>query len=183
MICLPYTPGRRLLLSFYAAIGASLLMLILAWAALSPASHPPWPAVAAVLMLLPLLGLSAAGLAAYRAWNRCARAVAALSRGCVLRLCYVLVLLPAGVQRPLLTVERPAAPTSGWYPKARVTPLTYAPRPRARDSREAGWRALTGWAAATGNRWACALVPFLVLLNLLDTQADAEVPREIYTLF
>ena len=141
--------------------------------------------VAAILVgAVPLVRPREAGRL-YRLWVRASRLYARTARYLVLALCYGMVFVAVGVAGSALRLRRPEAGDSLWEAGRTLTTDTYRSQHETAKASESGsrWRAVVTWAAESGNAWAFALVPFLLLSVALDTDEEAPYPVGIYTLF
>lgn len=188
MISLP-TPRSRatvrgfwLVSSLAVGIGTGLVM------AVAEASAPAWTAalvaaaVAAPGMLWPhLVSLP------YRAWNRLARYYADAASAYVTAVCFATVVLAAG--RAARSPHFSSPPRdSTWVTRGTQPAGSYGSQDHGPLSARGGWMAtLARWAPTSGNGWTLLLLPFLLLLRVLDKDPDqagqAAVPSDIYTLY
>ena len=120
----------------------------------------------------------------YRLWVRASRLYARLARFALLALCYGIVLV-AGAAGSALRLRRPVPGESLWEVRRTLSTDAYRSQYEAAGSSAVGhrWGAILSWAGQSGNAWALALVPFLLLAAALDTEESAPYPVGIYTLF
>jgi len=120
----------------------------------------------------------------YRLWVRASRLYARLARFALLTLCYGIVLV-AGAAGSALRLRRPMHGESLWEARRTLPTDAYRSQYEGAGSSAVGhrWRAILAWAAQSGNAWALALVPFLLVVAALDMDEGAPYPVGIYTLF
>lgn len=163
-----------------------LLVGVLLWILVSP----PWSGLGVILALL-LIGVGVLKRRKlsrlYAAWNDMARKVAQVAQVWVEGVCFYTVFLAVGRTGASLRLARPEpAANSLWTARKTLSPSAYIYRQRktgdsfAQQSWTSGF---VSWSAGSGNLWACCLLPFLLLLRALDTEADSEFPDDIYTLY
>lgn len=155
---------------------------------------------AAALRSLPVTGRLLAGVAAcagtalpgllrpgfavmpMRAWNRAARLVGRIAQLWIAAVCFYVVLTLLGKAGSALRLEPPEGSGSLWTPWASDGGPAEALAAAGGSGRI--WVDVAAWARRSGNTWAWAVLPFLVLLSLLDAPAAAEPPPPgIYTLY
>jgi hypothetical protein len=120
----------------------------------------------------------------YRVWVRASRLYAKVTRHVLLMLCHGIV-SGVGLAGSSLLLERPAAGRSLWQVRHSLPTAAYGSQFDAPGPAWVGrpWRAVVDWAMRSGNTWLIFLVPFLVLVSLLDTDERGRYPDGIYTLF
>lgn len=124
----------------------------------------------------------------YRAWNRLARTFGARTARYVTAVCFFTVMLALHRTVGARTFERSSDEPSMWRPRGTQPPEAYASQyhqPTGADSDPAWAAPLRGWMRQSGHRWAWALLPFLALIRLLDTDGHKRhtPSRHIYTLY
>lgn len=121
----------------------------------------------------------------YRAWNRLGRHYGDVARLYLLGLCYVIV-SAVGLAGPSKDFTRDPRFGSGWiFRKSGSEPASNG-RVQGDDTMalKRGWlRTYVLWAIQSGQIWRCALLPFLVLLSMLESDERSQVPTQTYTLF
>jgi hypothetical protein len=117
---------------------------------------------------------------AYRAWNKLAREFARFARFWLLAVLYYVVFIPVGWAGSLLRITAPDAGESLW---TRRESLSVDRRPGTRSTRS--WlAAYLSWCGRDRHQWAMWLVPFLLMLSVLQTEEKkGSVPSDIYTLY
>jgi hypothetical protein len=189
MLRLPRPPRQASLRAFAAAVG----LLAAAAACVASALAGASPVVAATVALAAAAAVAGPGLAVpnsvgwpYRAWNRAAREYATLARRAVVLVAFAVV-AAAALIGSTVRLARPADGESLWEPRDTQRASTYASLDACRERPAAGgWMAiLGGWAvSAPRNAWTLALLPFVLLLDVLRTgDEDPSPPPGIYTLY
>lgn len=118
-----------------------------------------------------------------RVWNRGARLAGRAAALWITAVCFYVALILLGKAGSALRLDPPKGGGSLWTPWATdsgpdaVTTATGGPG--------GVWAEVATWARRSGNTWAWALLPLLVLLSLLDIPAAEEEtpPPGIYTLY
>ncbi len=181
---LPVNPDRAALAAFWIAcsLGIGTAASVVAALAGRGAALVPgaWPALglgAVVAIGFALPGVLRPRIAErpYRAWARLALLYARGARLAITWISYHAIFLPARSDGRELGLQRPGAGDSIWVP---TTPCG--------TGTEEGIGGFAGWSLRSGRFWALSLVPYLVLVSLLDTRrhGDSGSPsREIYTLY
>lgn len=139
---------------------------------------------AAVCAGTALPGLVRPGLAVapMRAWNRAARLAGRIAALWIAAVCFYVVLALLGKAGSALRLEPPEREGSLWTPWASDGGPTEALAAAGGPGRL--WAEVAAWARRSGNTWAWALLPFFILLSLLDVSAEADTPPPgIYTLY
>jgi hypothetical protein len=145
--------------------------------------------LAVVSFILILIGSARPqlGLILYKAWNRFARYFAALCQAYVIAICYILIISPVGKVCSALRITAPGPSESLWVPRSSVHPRAYRSLYGAADEKvesiDSLWRSFVSWALRTDSLWACALLPLISLLGLLEAEQEVEVSSDIYSLF
>jgi hypothetical protein len=120
----------------------------------------------------------------YGAWNhRLAQPLSALSRRLVLKMCYFVIFRAVGRKGSRLPLtEREGV--SAWVSRSSLPPEAYTATFAGADGGGGGWvRQYLRWAFHSGNAWAAALLPSIILLRLFSGQEEKPVEANIYTLF
>ena len=133
--------------------------------------------VAAGLAVLGLVWPEMAALP-YRWWNRIARKLANWATKWLMFVCYHIVFLAVGRMGAGLGLARPAPTESMWIKRAGAEP-----GPVEHNLREHWVKTFFNWTRETGNWWAIGLLPFLLLIAMLDVEREESFPIGIYTLF
>jgi hypothetical protein len=119
----------------------------------------------------------------YRAWARWAENYGCWAKKWLLRICYHLVLTPAGCAGSAISRERRE---SMWVPRSTLSPLTYSsPHDLPFPGCSRSWIAAyyPGWTYKSGYLWALGLLPFILLISALDEKSTDRYSGHIYTLF
>jgi hypothetical protein len=121
----------------------------------------------------------------YRVWRRVTRLMARVISLYVLGVLHFLVLTAASRSGSSLALAPPGGAGSLWTPREPAAGVGAADGLVVLDSSGPGWAGgLASWARASGQGWACGLLPFLALLALLDDEPDApDPPTTTYTLY
>jgi hypothetical protein len=123
----------------------------------------------------------------YRAWNKLAYAFAHLARLWLTGVCFYIVFVAVGRLGSSLKLARLTADESLWVPRETRVPAAYGSLHgiiRAESSKRGWISAFVSWAMQSGNGWACCLLPFLMLLSVLEgEQEEGNLPTHTYTLF
>src|SRR5262245_14994309 len=124
---------------------------------------------------------------AYRAWNRRISHPFAKSAANIVTKVAFFMLFVAGSKTAWRRHFHDAGRTStSWTPRESLAPTAYAAlyAARATPSRRRGWIAdYVRWATRTGNVWSVSLLPYFLLLMVLDRDEETAAPANIYTLF
>ena len=186
MITLPNQPNRVELRSFALAFGgvAGAVVGAAAWRT----GQEAWAVYAvAVALLLSVPGVFRPNLVghAYIVWNRIADVMARAARFVLTLICFAVV-AAAGRAGSRLQRRAASAHESGWQPRARIDVESFGGQ-SARSwtlSSGLGWtRAYLQWTRGSGNEWASALLPFLLLIRALRIDETGSLDDRIYTLF
>lgn len=123
----------------------------------------------------------------YRAWNRLGRHYGDVARLYLLGLCYLIV-SAVGLAGPSKDFTRDPRFGSGWISRKSSSEPTSNGRVQGDDTKalKRDWvRTYVLWAIQSGQIWRCALLPFLILLSMLesDERSHVPVPTQTYTLF
>lgn len=178
MLTLPVPPRRVHLQAFALALGVSAGLalgglLALAWSAAGVVAGPGLGFVAGAAAALGAESLRGA----YLGWGRLSALYARAVRLAMKALCFLILALAARRGDPALSLGHPNL-RSLWACR---------PATAAGGSRRArrGWKgAYAAWALASPSRWwALGLLPFLLVLAAVETDAEAALPSDTYTLF
>jgi hypothetical protein len=154
---------------------------------------PAWLAFGVILtstLVLPGLLRPQLALLAYRAWNKLARYLVRVLRLLLMGLCFYTVFLAVRCRKRRRSSLKLASSTpneSMWVSRGTLRPESYASPYLA----ETGHSSRSGWIANfissitnSGEFWAFSLLPFLILLSVLQTDDEqTNFPTNIYTLF
>jgi hypothetical protein len=116
---------------------------------------------------------------AYVMWNRLSDLYMHAVRFAMKLVCFlILTLLGRRGASPLILVH-PGAARTLWEPREQ------ADHRSALDGTRAGWcHGYLAWTRRSGKWWALSLLPFLVVLAAIETEAEAAMPSQTtYTLF
>lgn len=123
----------------------------------------------------------------YRVWNKTARILAKYARLSLIGICFFFIFVVVGLTGGSLKLSCPRLGQSLWVPLDSLRPTTYASQHTLSNdcSARKGWiSTIFSWSLHSGNLWACVLVPFLMLLSVLETEdSDNRSLTDIYTLF
>jgi hypothetical protein len=187
MITLPSGPRRRWLISFWLAI--SLIGGALCGAIFALSIAPRWFALGGIVTLVmaaPGLRQPQAAATLYQRWRQAARRYCRFVCGLLTGLCFYTVFVVARLAGSPLGLARPRTARTMWTPRVTVAPSAYAYQyNRATPgSPRAGWlRLYLSWTVRSGHVWAVGLLPFLIVLKILEPAQEKSAPANIYTLF
>jgi len=122
----------------------------------------------------------------YRIWIELVRRFASCVRPLLTGICFYLVLMPIGLTRSSVRLERLPRSESLWEARGTLPPTAYGSQSHLSTGKlsQKGWvYNYLSWAFKSGNFWAGYLLPFLLLLSALETDDQGSVPDDIYTLF
>jgi hypothetical protein len=184
MLQLPETPRRADLRGFSAALSlvaaVTVGLVTLAAGARMPLAWALAGALAVGLLLTPS---RSSGLA-YDAWNRLARYVGRMARAWISGVAFLIVTV-VGWTGSRLPWRTPPTPTSGWRVRSTLPASSFEGQGVEEGGRSAGegWvRELSHW-ARRGNGWTWGLLPFLILLGIVD-HGEVRAPTDRnYTLY
>jgi hypothetical protein len=142
------------------------------------------------IVALPGLFRPQLALLPYRAWNKLARYLVRVLRLLLMGLCFYTVFLAVRCRKRRRSSLKLASSTpneSMWVLRGTLRPESYASPYLA----ETGHSSRSGWIANfissitnSGEFWAFSLLPFLILLSVLQTDDEqTNFPTNIYTLF
>jgi hypothetical protein len=188
MLQLPSPPRRAwlhsfwLALSFYSGVTAGILLAVL------QVAH--WFAVALLLTLI-MAGagflLPQVSVNVYHFWNRAMLWVGRWIRLGLLAICYGCICLATAHKGHAICLGRPAANGSLWIARGTLAPFAYDHQyavPGPTPSSRSRFVTYLQWAKQSGNGWAVCLLPFLLLLAVVDAeQSTSDFPANIYTLY
>lgn len=107
------------------------------------------------------------------------------ARWFVKAVCFFLLFVIVGQGGSALALSRPAEGTM-WGRRDSLTREEFAQEYEGAEKRHPvqSWIVTyVRWANMSGNRWAVLVLPFLVLLSVLEERGESEFPQNIYTLF
>jgi hypothetical protein len=181
---LPYYPRQAVLKSFWLIFALSFgtgFGVILA-----ALKSPLWLGAGLLIgLIVAALGLvrPQAVRRPYRIWNAAGRRYAAGARFVLNGICFYLVILATGAT---LKLGRQPTSQSLWEPRAAMPRSSYFDQHNAaicNGASQSRGPAFLSWALSSGNWWALALVPTLMLLTLLDPDEKAGESPNLYTLY
>lgn len=186
-LLLPPDPRRPELAAFWTVVSllagaaATLLLVVLD----APAAWGVGVALTALLAASEVVGPGVARRI-YPVWNRWAGRYRRLTREVVLRVCHALVFTLAGLGGSRMPSGRPPFGRSGWRERGTTPADAYASagaEPADERSGRGRLREMLAWCRRSGNVWAATLLPYLWLLDALETKRDEQPPADIYTLY
>ena len=187
MIILPSKPRHVWLMSFWLA--SSILCGLLFGALFALFVSPRWFGLGGMLALvLALPGLLRPQVASmpYQAWNKLARAFSRAARLLLMGICFYVLVVAVRRSGASLRLARPTSAKSLWVPRGTLSPTAYAHQysVTGQEPPRQGWlRTYLSWAMRSGNLWAVGLLPFLLMLMILEPERENSFPANIYTLF
>jgi hypothetical protein len=101
-------------------------------------------------------------------------------------ICFYIVFVAVGLTGSRLRLAHPTASESLWVPRKTFPPATYESQWGSieKNGSRKGWiRSFLYWAFHSGNLWAAFMLPFLILLCLLERDEESSLPTRIYTLY
>jgi hypothetical protein len=104
----------------------------------------------------------------------------------LLAIYFYVVLVAVGRGGTSLVLAPPPPRQSMWVPRGSLPTGAYVNQHAVVGNARAGqggWWTVLAWGVRTGNVWACSLLPLLVLLASLESEAEQDFPAGIYTLF
>jgi hypothetical protein len=183
MIVLPTPARHHWLVAFWLVLSLviGVLFAVLRSLLLSPGSIVS-AAVLILVLAAPGLFRPQLALLPYRAWNKLARLALQGFHEVLLRACFYTVFVAArwgGFVDSNLGLARSDSEESMWFAREKTGPAAFiVPRDIGRFAE------FVSWARLSGNLWAIALLPSMLLLSLLDTdRRQQKLPDNIYTLF
>ncbi|HXF93351.1 MAG TPA: hypothetical protein VNK46_11395 [Nitrospiraceae bacterium] len=184
---LPLHPRRAWLQSFWIVMCS--MIGLLAGGCLAARLGTPWIATGVLAgVLLSYLGFLVPTVARgpYRLWFRVTDLYFRIVRLAVKAACFFLIFVIVGRRKSSLLFDRPTEMASIWGPRNTLPDANY---PHEYEGETGGakpraWVSVyLSWARSTGNGWAIGLLPFLLLLSLLEPEQERVFPAGIYTLF
>lgn len=186
-ITLRWRPDREWLLAFWLALSlvVGLIVGAVAW-------FLAGGLVAAVTGMGTMAALGAPGVmkpriaaVPYSYWNRLARKYAVIAQTLVMRTCYWTALLFARGDGSALMIESGHAPDSLWTERGTLEPAAYGSLAAdCSGSPRRGWVGETvSWALRSKQPWVVLLLPYLVIVRVLDVRKEKKAPAGIYTLY
>ena len=119
----------------------------------------------------------------YHTWDRWAATYAAWASRLLLKICYLVVFTLVRLAGSRMTRDRKRQ--TMWMPRTTTAAEAYGSQsdlPLAAGSQ--GWvRSYVRWASKSGNLWAVSLLPFLILIAVLDPERSQGYAGSLYTLF
>jgi hypothetical protein len=184
---LPTTHRRAMLRGFWITISAIGGLMIGALAHLFGSSWAIGTGIFAAVLLLALVFIQEAFVwRLYRGWNRLlVRPFTAIVQHVITRLCYFIIFVAVGRAGSRLPVTASSSQNSFWTERdlQAQTDLGSA-SVRVGFVPEHGWvRGYCSWARTSGNIWAIALLPFLMILRICSRPQAETAGFNIYTLF
>jgi len=187
MIILPLEPRRKWLMSFWLAI--SLVSGALSGAMIAILIAPGWSAIGglvALMMAVPGLRRPQTAMQAYQKWRRAARSYCRVVCLVLTGICFYTVVAVARFAGSSLRLARPRTTRTMWVPRTTLTATAYTHQyNRATSgSPRGGWlRTYLSWTARSGHVWAASLLPFLIMLEIVEPGPEQRATANIYTLF
>ncbi|HEX6924532.1 MAG TPA: hypothetical protein VF167_03855 [Longimicrobiaceae bacterium] len=186
-LILPPHPRTALLRGFGVALGL-IVLLIVSLLALAVGSLPGVLSGIALGLIVAVIGVVSPRLSfrLYRTWNRAAAAYARFAQSAVLLISFHILMRGARHADRSLHLSRTPNGESAWVRRETVPPGAYpsldaSPSQSEEDS---SWiSSLVRWAARPGHRWSYWLLPHLLVLRILETEAADDYPGGIYTLY
>jgi hypothetical protein len=188
MIILPFPARRHWLISFWLVMSSALGVLGVILLGLR--GFPAWLASAAIAAILALPGLLRPNLALlpYRVWNKLARHIVSALRLLLMGLCFYTIFVVVRCRRAYRSALHLTSPhESLWVKRGTLPEGTYFSPYLAEAVQSEGhswtWNFISS-VRKSGEYWALSLLPFLLLLALLQTDEEqAQFPANLYTLF
>jgi hypothetical protein len=122
----------------------------------------------------------------YRIWNKCAKLYARFAQISLMAIAYHFIVRIVGLMALSGQFKPARSGISAWVPRRTITVLAYDSQYEAPDhlSIHAPWTAgFVSWARRTPNVWAVCLLPFMILVSILEPEEEREQVSDIYTLF
>ncbi len=122
-------------------------------------------------------------LGPYRWWNRAARAYARHARFALSAVCYFIVVTAAS--RLGSSVRMAKSGADGWVARDTLPNEAYASQDASPASAGSpgGMREMLRWSFRSGRWWVAFLVPFMLILEALESAGEDPMPSRIYTLY
>lgn len=135
---------------------------------------------------LPVLFFPRMAVFPYRLWHFVARRFSRLAERMLLWISFYVVVVPVGVMRGGLILDRPTPGQSVWVPRStqKVTtyPLQDCVMPQGFVNRSRAVELLV-WMFQSRRDWALGLLPFIYLISVLQVEDRPTPSANIYTLF
>lgn len=182
-ITLP-SPSRIHLYSFWLiqSAGAGFLAVIVGKVTRVPQAVPVGISLG---LLMALAGYSwpSAISGLYHSWNRWAATYGAWASRLLLRICYLAIFTLAG--RAGSRMEPNRKRQSMWTLRTTTAAEAYGSQSELHlAAGSGGWASgYVRWASRSGNLWAISLLPFLILIAVLNQERSEGYQGNIYTLF
>lgn len=125
-------------------------------------------------------------LGPYRLWFRISDLYFRVVRLAVKAVCFFVIFVIVGRRKSSLLFDRPTEMASIWLPRNTLPDANYPHEYEGEigPARPRSWVSVyAAWARSSGNGWAISLLPFLLLLALLEPEQERVFPAGIYTLF
>lgn len=179
----PYHYRRAWLRGFW--VGMTLLMLLSSSVVLWIAGLSRWLPVAlaaAVAVLVFGLVRPYAVSKPFRAWNLMVRYFSKWSAAYVSGVCYYTVIVP--LARLWSARNRRQMDVYGWTPRGSGSAEPTGEKAAGLHGGSGQVKDYVAWARRSGNGWAAALLPFMLVLSLTaEDDMVPEVPADTYTLY
>lgn len=187
MILLPDPPRRSWLMSFWIVMSVCAGLVTGGLAALLGSGHLLGFGVslAIVLALSGRLRPEAISLP-YRAWNKLARYYGSAAEVALTAIWFYIVFAAVGKLGSSLRLARPTSNESLWLLRRTCGVTIYGSHHdlQTKPSNKKHWTcAFVSWTLKSGNVWAICLLPFLLLISIVETPDHETFPSNIYTLF
>jgi hypothetical protein len=187
MMMLPKLPRSVDLTSFWLTISlfCGLIVGILFWIS----QFPHWFVsgwMAASFVFLPGLLYPHKVFMPYKIWNKAARFVAHVGTIFLQSICFYVIFFAVGRAGSRLIIDLPMPQKTMWCKRRSLEPATYFSQYAGvgEGISKKGWLLnYVSWAVKSGNLWAWSLLPFLILLSVLETDKEESISSNIYTLY
>jgi hypothetical protein len=188
MVKLPIRPRRVDLMSFWLTMSLlfGLMTAILLWI-IQSAGWAVLGVIAAFILALPGLLYPRSIHLPYRIWNKAARTVAQVGTIFLQGVCFYIVFFAVGRAGSRLMLDLSLSRKTVWRERRTLEPTMYfSPHTgiENRGTSEKGWVLnYISWSVRSGNFWACCLLPFLIVLSLLEAGKKESRSPHIYSLY
>jgi hypothetical protein len=186
MIHLPSHPSRACLIAFWLSfsLGASVVAALLLYLLVSP-QHSGLGLLSVPTSFLPILFWPKGLILCYRIWNRLAREISRFAQKVILRICFHVVFVAAGFAGSSMRIDRLTSKESLWTDRETVSSNSYFGEHKVSAKRSpTNWlSSVFSWSQQSGDLLPLCLLPFLLLLRILEPKQETTVPSDIYTLF